>query len=32
MRFALQSREGNIGNSKYDKATDSFESNIGVNL
>ena len=32
MRFALQLRKGNIGDSRCDKATNSFELNIGINL
>ena len=32
MRFALQSHEENMGDSKSDKAADSFESNINVSL
>ena len=32
MHFALQSYEGNVGNSRYNKATDFSKSNIGVSL
>ena len=32
MRFALQLHKKNIGNTKYNKAIDSFELNIGISL
>ena len=32
MRFALQSYKKNVGDSKYNKVTDSSESNVGVSL
>ena len=32
MRLALQSRKRNVKDNRYDKATDFFESNIGVSL
>ena len=32
MRFALQLREGNVGDSKWDKAIDSSELNVDVSL
>ena len=32
MRFALQSREENIEDSRCNEATNSSESNVGINL
>ena len=32
MHFALQSHKGNIGDSRCNKITDSFKSNISVSL
>ena len=32
MRFALYSHKKNAEDSRYNKATNSFKSNIGINL
>ena len=32
MRFTLQSRKGNVGNSRCNEVIDFFELNIGVSL
>ena len=32
MRFILESRNGNVGDSRCDKVTDSSESNVDVSL